>query len=455
MKLLDTGVETILDGDEFKRYLAFAARFHRYSANNSLLVLLRRPNATRIAGYKKWQELGRQVRRGEEGLKILALIFRTEEDEESGEKEHVLYSFKVVKVFDVSQTDPAPGASPLPEKPRPRGLRGDSDVARALTYSLLGFCGSEGLSVSKDDAELNALCPGANGVYLSRENRILLKSTLSADGRAKTLAHELAHHLLHRDATGSEEDRPTLEAEAEGTAYAVLSYFGVDTSEYSFAYVARWAESNEVVKAALSNIQKTVRKIIEAVEDGGPRAEVTTECEAARASTADRGLVPVYGSCRAAWPSVSGRWRRYSSDNRGEEIMKSAEARSQVRGMFQTTAIRSSALTSGSWGWAVRGSQKKMRRSISPSAIQAPICISPPSGPLRTLVTGIPSSSASIPPVVPVAYSSCCASSLSLDLAHSSSSRFLLSWATRAIFFLQAITISLRLTGPSFPSLPL
>src|SRR5215210_4122706 len=70
VELLDTGVERILEGEEFKRYLAFAARFHRYSANNSLLILLQRPNATKIAGYKRWQELGRQVQRGEAGIRI-------------------------------------------------------------------------------------------------------------------------------------------------------------------------------------------------------------------------------------------------------------------------------------------------------------------------------------------------------------------------------------------------
>ncbi len=74
VELLDSGVERILDGEEFKRYLAFAARFHRYSANNSLMILVQRPDATRIAGYNKWRELGRQVRRGEEGLRILAPI---------------------------------------------------------------------------------------------------------------------------------------------------------------------------------------------------------------------------------------------------------------------------------------------------------------------------------------------------------------------------------------------
>ena len=88
---------------------------------------------------------------------------------------------------------------------------------------------------------------------------------------ASSGTHELAHHLLHLDVRASEAERPTLEAEAEGTAYAVLSYFGVDASDYSFAYVAHWAEQKEVVKAILSNIQKTAREIIEAVEDGLPR----------------------------------------------------------------------------------------------------------------------------------------------------------------------------------------
>ena len=281
MELLDAGVEKVLDSEQFKRYLAFAARFHRYSASNSLLILLQRPNASRVAGYKKWRELGQQVRSGEEGLKILAPIFRTVEDEESGEKARVLCSFKVVNVFDISQTRALPGTEPVPEKPRPRALSGASVAAVKLTCSLLAFCESEGVPVSEDDVELDALCPGANGVYLLREKRILLRSAASVDGKAKTLVHELAHHLLHRDVGASEADRPTLEAEAEGTAYAVLSYFGVDASEYSFTYVARWAGSKEMVKDALANIQKTVRTIVGAVEDGDLCVRGKPECEAA------------------------------------------------------------------------------------------------------------------------------------------------------------------------------
>jgi hypothetical protein len=268
VEMLDAGVERILDGEEFKRYLAFAARFHRYSANNSLLILVQRPGATRVAGYKRWRELGRQVRRGEEGLKILAPIFRTVEEEA-----RVLCSFKVVKVFDVSQTDPIPGVEPLPEKPRPEALPGFSSVARALTLSLARLCEAEGLEVRETAEGLDALYPGANGLYSPRRKLILLRETLSADQKVTSLTHELAHHLLHRDAPATEAERPTLEVEAEGTAYAVLSYFGVDASKYSFTYVAHWAEQKEVVKAVLAGVQKTAHAIIEAVEDGQPQVD--------------------------------------------------------------------------------------------------------------------------------------------------------------------------------------
>lgn len=277
VELLDAGVENILEGEAFKRYLAFAAKFHRYSSNNALLILVQRPNATQVSGYRKWRDLGRQVRRGEEGLQILAPIFRTVEDEETGEKMRLLCSFKVVKVFDVSQTDSIPGAQPLPERPRPKALKGDSEAARTLCRSLFSLCESEDVPVSEDDTELDDLSPGANGVYSRVEKRILLRSTLSADGRAKTLTHELAHHLLHRDPGATEADRPTFEAEAEGTAYGVLSYFGIDAAEYSFSYVARWTGCKELVRTSLSNIQKTVGRIVEAVEEDCPREENALE----------------------------------------------------------------------------------------------------------------------------------------------------------------------------------
>jgi hypothetical protein len=119
---------------------------------------------------------------------------------------------------------------------------------------------------------------------LDREDRYsgaVGPTSLQSAEKAKSLTHELAHHLLHRDARALEAEQPTLEVEAKGTAYAVLSYFGVDASDYSFAYVAHWAEQKEVVKAVLSSIQKTAREIIEAVENGNSQQTVADDRGAA------------------------------------------------------------------------------------------------------------------------------------------------------------------------------
>ena len=158
--------------------------------------------------------------------------------------------------------------------------RGAPSAARTLGRALLALCGSEGVDVSEDDAELDGHSFGVNGVYLLREGRIIVRSTLSADGGAKTLAHELEHHLLHQDWDASEADRPTFEA--KGTVYAVVSYFGVDASRYSFAYVvARWAECKEAVRTALSSLQAVVRTIVGAVGDVNPQDDGATKSEAA------------------------------------------------------------------------------------------------------------------------------------------------------------------------------
>src|SRR5512139_2991116 len=134
--------------------------------------------------------------------------------------------------------------------------------------------------------------------------------------------------------------------------------------------------------------------------------------------------------------------------------MKSAVARLQATGMFQTTAIRSNAFTSASCGCSVSGSQKKIIKSISPSAILAPICWSPPNGPLRNLWIGVSSTSSSSLPVVPVAYSSCSIRRRLFHLAHSRRSCFLLSWATRAMRFLCPNLMMLCSMPPPFATEP-
>lgn len=260
MELLRSGVGAILGGEEFRRYLDLAARFHRYSAKNCLLILMQRPEATRVAGYRAWQGMGRQVRKGEKGIRILAPVARKVEDEATGEEVRVLRGFRVASVFDVSQTE----GEPLPEAPAPRDLDPEyrSGVAGRVCEGLTRLCGAEGVAVETEEMR-----PGAYGAYHRGEKRITLNSRLSPVDRATTLAHELAHHLLHAEGDGA--GRGARETEAEGASYALFSYFGLDTGKFTFAYVARYAEDPEALGAALGRIQKAARRLIEAVEGNG------------------------------------------------------------------------------------------------------------------------------------------------------------------------------------------
>jgi antirestriction protein ArdC len=259
LERLESGVSRILDGEEFKRYLSVAARFHHYSPNNCLLILMQRPDATRVAGYRAWQQLGRQVRKGEKGIRILAPISRkVAEDEETGEVVRALVGFKTATVFDVSQTD----GEPLTEAPRPEDLDSEegAEIAGKVYEGLSRFCQAEGVAV-----EFEKRRSGEYGTYQRRERRITLNATLPATEKATTLAHELAHHLLHARADGTA--KQTREIEAEGAAFVVCAAFGLDTSRFTFAYVANYASEPEALKAALERIQGAARRLIEAVED--------------------------------------------------------------------------------------------------------------------------------------------------------------------------------------------
>lgn len=259
---LASGVAQIVDGDEFRRYLQTAARFHHYSANNCLLILMQYPEASRVAGYRAWQSMGRQVRKGEKGIRILAPIARKIEDEKTGEEVRALCGFKTSTVFDISQTD----GEELPEAP-PASLPEDLDpeegaeVAGLIYEGLRGFCEAKGVAVEEEQRR-----SGDYGTYYRKERRIALNDSLPTVEKATTLAHELAHHLLH----GQETDRGTKaakEIEAEGVAFVTCAAFGLDTSRFTFAYVANYAGEPEALKATLERIQKAARRLIEAVED--------------------------------------------------------------------------------------------------------------------------------------------------------------------------------------------
>ena len=282
MELLEEGVSGILDSGSFRDYLRFMAAFHRYSPNNSLLIYLQRPDATRVAGYKRWRDLGRQVRRGEEGLRIFAPRFRkvrrdeggeagadadASPDPEDGEKARVLSGFKVGKVFALEQTDPGPGAPPLPSAPTPgavdSGRAGEADAAARLEAGLQRLLAGERVRVREADLD------GRYGQYSRRKKEITLRRAMPPVERASTLCHEAVHHLLHAQRSGATDDtKATLEVEAEGAAFAVFSYFGLDTGAFSFAYVANFAGRTEVLRAALKNVQAVAHRIISSVEGG-------------------------------------------------------------------------------------------------------------------------------------------------------------------------------------------
>ncbi len=259
---LEAGVRDVQDGEAWRAYLAAMSKFHQYSAGNLWLILAQMPTATRVCGFHGWLRLGRHVRKGEHGLKILAPVtVRRAAEAESGDPEaedeaQPVRRFRVVTVFDYSQTE----GEPLAQHPC-QELTTDSERGRWLYARLLDIARSEGITVSD-----RTTLAHANGVFVPGANMIGLKMGLSDDHKAKTLCHELAHACLHRAAG---KPRAEQEAEAEGTAFVVCSWVGLDTSSYSFAYVADWAGREDgpaLVRRVGSTIQKTAAKIIAALD---------------------------------------------------------------------------------------------------------------------------------------------------------------------------------------------
>ena len=252
---LEQGIDGILDSDSFADYLATMARFHHYSAGNVLLIRLQKPEATQVAGYQRWKRLGRFVKLGEKGIKILVPHRRKRTDEETDEDEVIVRSFGLGTVFDISQTD----GKPLPEPPIAREIRESSDSGVALFGHLMRFVEGAGVRVEREDLSR------AHGYYAPHERRIVLGSHLAGDQRVKTLAHEAAHYVAdHRGWTGRED----AETVAESVAFVVLNHYGIDASGYSFAYVANWAQDRAVVKRNLDAIQRTAHALISGIEGG-------------------------------------------------------------------------------------------------------------------------------------------------------------------------------------------
>jgi hypothetical protein len=254
---LSTGVRELSSSEKWTEYLDTQSKFHSYSFGNTVLILRQCPQASRVAGYKRWQELGRQVKKGEHKIWILAPMIKNvkSEDGDLEKEQRRLVGFRGVGVFDESQTegDPLPTIAPELEGVAPEGqFQSLADVATSF-----------GFSVEKvEDSVIGA----ANGDCDPVAKHIRVKASNSGQQQVKTLAHELGHALLHT--VDNDLPRDHKEIEAESVAYIVSKVLGIDSSGYSFGYVTSWSkgdpdEAEKKIKDSGTRIQKAAHQIIE------------------------------------------------------------------------------------------------------------------------------------------------------------------------------------------------
>lgn len=253
---LTEGISKLTTSDEWQRYLDCQSRFYHYSSNNVMLILTQRHEATQIAGFNAWKKLGRFVKKGEKAIWIVApMRYKVADDQKNDDEQQVIRGFKWVPVFDISSTD----GKELPSVCNK--LAGDDP--NGLFDRLTAVADSIGFHV--ENVELDG---SVNGDCTYSEKRIRVEVTNSPAQRVKTLAHELAHALLHE----SFKVRVLAELEAESTAFIVCKVLGIDSSDYSFGYVANWAGGGEQatvgITASCQNIQKAAASILGHFEVG-------------------------------------------------------------------------------------------------------------------------------------------------------------------------------------------
>jgi len=253
-----TQVEQLRESDRWTQFLAFAAAFHRYSLNNVLLILAQRPDAERVAGFRKWQTLGRQVRKGEKSLRIFGYSTKkvTEQDENGEDVEKRYPRFPILPVFDIAQTDPIdPDADDPSTLTAPLTGADDHGVIVALTAHLV----AEGWTVEHADTG-----HGRIGFTDPEARRVVIGAHLSPEHAAKTLIHELAHIILGHtdDLTAYAEHRGLMETEAESVAHVVAGLVGFDTAAYSVGYVAGWSEADaDLIRSTAARVLTAAHQV--------------------------------------------------------------------------------------------------------------------------------------------------------------------------------------------------
>ena len=265
---LHAQVAALITSDDWQAWLAVAARFHRYSFNNLMLIFSQNPDATHVAGYRRWQNLGRNVRRGERGIRILAPCTqrRTTTDDETGESRTRTFvrGFRVASVFDVAQTE----GDPLPTIDQPALV--DGHAPAGLLELLIAEVVAAGFSYQR--AALPSAHTTANGLTDYTTRTVTVRPDLPDGHAVKTTAHELAHVLLHGLNRDDGMTRDRVEVEAESVAYVVCNAWGLDPAGYTFPYVAGWSRGDvALITATAERVVGCARQILDRL--GLPSAE--------------------------------------------------------------------------------------------------------------------------------------------------------------------------------------
>lgn len=274
---LEKEIKDMFTSEKYMDYLNTMSKFHGYSLNNTLLIAAQNPKASLVAGFKSWEKnFERHVKRGEKGIKILApspytkKVLQEKVNPDTGEiildkngnpvKEETeikLTSFRVVSVFDVSQTE----GKELPS------------IAHDLQDNIKDYpLYIQALELVSDvPIAFEEITGSAHGYYSHATDSIAIQSGMSESQTVKTMIHEIAHSILHNDNVpdAKEKDRQTKEVEAESVAYTVCQHFGIDSSDYSFGYIAGWSADKELneLKSSLETIRKTSSELITGIED--------------------------------------------------------------------------------------------------------------------------------------------------------------------------------------------
>ena len=274
MQSLESGVEELFTSNRYQEFLKTMAKFHNYSFNNTMLIAMQRPDATLVTSYKNWQSMGRQVMKGEKGITIIAPapykkmkekevldenqrpIMGTDGKPKTEQVEVTVPHFKAVTVFDIAQTFGEPIQTLAPE------------LLTAAVQDFDSFMQAI-QKISPVPIRFDEIDGNANGYYHNADKEIVIKKGLSESQTLKTAIHETVHAKLHdkeiMESLGVEKDRLTKEVEAESVAYCVCSSFDLDTSDYSFPYIAGWSSSREMkeMKASMDVIRKTAGEMID------------------------------------------------------------------------------------------------------------------------------------------------------------------------------------------------